>query len=601
MLKLSTPIETARCIIRPCKETDFESLAALLSDPEVMRYSLKGPIPREEVQPYMGRLGFWGLFSKEDGHLLGIAGLKYQQIDGVEELEVGYRLACAEWGKGFATEAASAIRDFAFREVGVNHLISIISPDNTASVAVARRIGMRKVKSTNFHGFAVDIYQVHPVRLSDYHPEWPELFQKERESLLSQFERQSVEIMHIGSTAIVGAKAKPVIDILIRVNQFSMLDPFYKKLEALGYTLKGECGVRGRLFAQKKGKIWYHLHFFEEDNPEVARHLRFVAYLNDHHKMREAYVALKEKLALQFVGDRHSYTMKKSALIKEIDYMAAKAADMWLKLPPLGPKKRIWTEEEIIEALDANTYLQMTFFAKYIPAREILPQPDVTVIQAPKVFDDTFNVIFGARFDGDFGKRIQNVVALYRERGLPFSWWVGPCDLPPSLSDELKSQGLVCTEENVAMYKELVEKVVCSSDLSWKRVLNEESLREFDAVHVGTGGNPDVYDTLFRPIPPVLYSEGAPFELYIGYHEGQAVVTGVVVFHAHVAGIYYIVTLPEHRRKGYATAMMQTLMNRAYEKGYAMAILHASPMGQSLYARLGFTPCASYHEFALRQ
>ena len=87
-------------------------------------------------------------------------------------------------------------------------------------------------------------------------------------------------------------------------------------------------------------------------------------------------------------------------------------------------------------------------------------------------------------------------------------------------------------------------------------------------------------------------------DIYIGYLNGKAVVTGILVLHAHVAGIYYVMTDPAHRRKGYGTEMMKALLVCAQEKGYFLATLQASSQGRALYERLGFKKECCFVEYA---
>ncbi len=490
--------------------------------------------------------------------------------------------------------------------------------------------------------------------IEPYQEAWTTLFQKEKTKLKELFQALPILIFHIGSTAIVGAKAKPIIDILIVVTIRSTIFSYRDALKELGYDLKGECGVRGRVFAQKRGPQWFHLHFFEEGDPEIARLLRFVSYLNRHQKMRDQYVRLKEELApltgrarrrddlAKSLASTNSANLTERGIIKEIDYMAAKEAETWVQLPDLGPKKSSWTSEEILQALDDNLHLEMTYFAKYVPSRENLFEPDVTVIQS-SVKSDTFNVVLSAHFEERrLSERVAHVIELFHKKELPFTWWVGPLDTPQGLSQELMRQGLKLKEGAVAMYKALdgdlyraqeglvnlyearhcqIEakrserrfgKVAASTNspnltergivplthrLDVKRVLNEDDFFDFDSVHVGSSGSPEVFEKLFRPIPPVLYREGSPWEMYTGYKDGKPIVTGILVFHAHVAGIYYFTTLSQERRKGYGTEMMHSLLKRAKDKGYFLSILHASQMGKRLYERFGFKACGSYSEF----
>lgn len=163
-------LETERLYIRELTIEDLDALMAIFGDPEVMEYSLNGPMNREEAEEYLRERilanyaayghSFWGVVEKHSRELVGIAGLLNQVLDEAEEVELGYRLARDYWGRGFASEATRAIRDYAFDVLGLEHIISIIEPSNIHSVRVAEQMGMTVRTATTFHGFNVDIYHV---------------------------------------------------------------------------------------------------------------------------------------------------------------------------------------------------------------------------------------------------------------------------------------------------------------------------------------------------------------------------------------------------------------------------------------------------------
>lgn len=162
-------IETERLIIRMFGMDDFDALAPILGDSEVMEYSVAGALDRAAARDYFQKrflgqyeycgFGFWALIDRNDGSLVGFAGLIIQEIEGMEEVELGYRLARRYWGLGLATEAVLAIRDYAFQELGLERLISIIEPRNVRSIRVAEKIGMKLAFQDTFHGFDVNIYE----------------------------------------------------------------------------------------------------------------------------------------------------------------------------------------------------------------------------------------------------------------------------------------------------------------------------------------------------------------------------------------------------------------------------------------------------------
>jgi [ribosomal protein S5]-alanine N-acetyltransferase len=104
--------------------------------------------------------GMNALIDKNTQILVGQCGLLVQTVDQIEELEIGYSLMPESRGKGYALEAAKKCRDFAFHNQLSDSLISIIHPENLASIQVAKNNGMRVEKRTIFHGIEVCIYRI---------------------------------------------------------------------------------------------------------------------------------------------------------------------------------------------------------------------------------------------------------------------------------------------------------------------------------------------------------------------------------------------------------------------------------------------------------
>jgi RimJ/RimL family protein N-acetyltransferase len=157
-----TTLETERLLLRPPVPEDADSLAPLYADPEVMRYLGDGrPLTHEETERSVNRMiegwkaNDFGLFTtvrKEDDLVIGRVGLilwnpeTWQttrvDADGPKELEVGYTIGRPYWGNGYATEAATASRDFALGELDARRLIAMIIHGNDASENVARKLGL---------------------------------------------------------------------------------------------------------------------------------------------------------------------------------------------------------------------------------------------------------------------------------------------------------------------------------------------------------------------------------------------------------------------------------------------------------------------------
>lgn len=147
-------IETSRLILREFDLSDLDDFAAIMADPEVMRFSISGPWDRARTREFLEscqvdyspqRWGFgrWAVIHKEDQRLIGFSGLaRFDEVDGFPEVEIGYRFHPDYWGQGFATESAVASRDYGFQELKLLRLISLIEPENVASIRVAEKVGM---------------------------------------------------------------------------------------------------------------------------------------------------------------------------------------------------------------------------------------------------------------------------------------------------------------------------------------------------------------------------------------------------------------------------------------------------------------------------
>ena len=129
---------------------DIAPLATLWTDPKVTRY-LGGPRDFETVrknleedlpQAHQVQFDLWTLVEKSSERVIGHCGLLEKQVDGRDEIELIYVLSADMWGRGYATEIAVALRDCAFHELGLHRLISLIEPENAASVRVAVKAGM---------------------------------------------------------------------------------------------------------------------------------------------------------------------------------------------------------------------------------------------------------------------------------------------------------------------------------------------------------------------------------------------------------------------------------------------------------------------------
>lgn len=144
----ATIAETERCFIREMTAADMDALYELLTDEETAKYlPAKAGTKEEELEKLASYVscvysffgyGYWGVFSKENGELIGRAGFK----EGAYPLEAGYVIRRSEWGKGLATEVLAKLVQYAEEELGCTEIFANIDERNTASLRVAEKCGV---------------------------------------------------------------------------------------------------------------------------------------------------------------------------------------------------------------------------------------------------------------------------------------------------------------------------------------------------------------------------------------------------------------------------------------------------------------------------
>ena len=161
-------LETERLLLRRLQPGDVDAIFAVLGDPVAMQYYPR-TFDRKDAEQWVERNlrryaehghGLYAVVLKASGEMIGDCGLVTQQIEGRAELEVGYHLHRDQWGHGYATEAARACMDHAFRELTVAKVISLIRPENLPSRRVAERNGMRVERQVMHSGLLHLMYAI---------------------------------------------------------------------------------------------------------------------------------------------------------------------------------------------------------------------------------------------------------------------------------------------------------------------------------------------------------------------------------------------------------------------------------------------------------
>ncbi|HTK78554.1 MAG TPA: GNAT family N-acetyltransferase [Gemmataceae bacterium] len=163
-----TELQTDRLTLRMLRESDLDDYAEMCADPEVMRYLGDGkPMDRGMAWRNLALMvghwslrgyGQWAAVERSSGTLVGRIG--FWRPEGWPDFEIGWTLRRSFWGRGYATEAARAALQLAFTEMQRSHVISLIRPDNAASIRVAERLGERLVETIELLGTPALMYRL---------------------------------------------------------------------------------------------------------------------------------------------------------------------------------------------------------------------------------------------------------------------------------------------------------------------------------------------------------------------------------------------------------------------------------------------------------
>jgi RimJ/RimL family protein N-acetyltransferase len=154
---MNAVLETAHLTLREMSLADLDFVAEMLAHPEVVRFWPKC-FDRDEAAEWVRRqqarytkdgVGYWLLLDRATGRPVGQAGLLVLQVDGTEEIGLGYIIHRPFWRRGFAVEAAAGSLEYAVNELGRNRVVALVRPENLPSQAVARKLGMQVEKRTH--------------------------------------------------------------------------------------------------------------------------------------------------------------------------------------------------------------------------------------------------------------------------------------------------------------------------------------------------------------------------------------------------------------------------------------------------------------------
>jgi GrpB-like predicted nucleotidyltransferase (UPF0157 family) len=162
-----------------------------------------------------------------------------------------------------------------------------------------------------------------PVVLVEHDPAWADAAAREGERVARALGERVLAVHHVGSTAIPGIRAKPILDLMPEVRSIAELDPLRGALEVLGYAWWGEYGLPGRRYLTRDDPATrarlVHVHAYETGSSELARHLAFRDYLRAHPDVARSYDEEKARCRELHPTDSHAYSDAKSPWIRRTE------------------------------------------------------------------------------------------------------------------------------------------------------------------------------------------------------------------------------------------------------------------------------------------
>ncbi|MBA2651019.1 MAG: GNAT family N-acetyltransferase [Tatlockia sp.] len=249
--------------------------------------------------------------------------------------------------------------------------------------------------------------------------------------------------------------------------------------------------------------------------------------------------------------------------------------------------------EEIITALDNNLKGKFRYFQTQLSAMEVIENPATIIINSHEK-TDMFNVVC-CNSNQISEHELVETINYFKQRNLPFSWWVGFENESKELIPLLVKNGLKQTEEELVMAISLntIDLPELPPHLSIKRVETSEEINDFIQVFkdiIPDNHEAKAIENFYKQAESIIISADSAIELYVGYIDNQPISTSSVFFSKDVAGIFDIIASPKIRGMGIGKAMTVTAMKAAVHRGYSICVLTATDDAKFLYTKLGFKP-----------
>lgn len=256
----------------------------------------------------------------------------------------------------------------------------------------------------------------------------------------------------------------------------------------------------------------------------------------------------------------------------------------------------------LVEAIENNLIEEMAWFGRALPQAELHKTPELlsfyTGAGGP-------NGVLYARFASEDVQYVANIIddvmEYFEARGVTFGWTVGPSTRPPQLASILEARGFVYSASTTGMAVDMLamrEDVPHNTELSVTEILDMEHLHILRDMEIqGFGATAEEAQQYHDVYAGAGFGYGLPWHHFIGWLRGAPVAIASLLYHAGVAGIYGVTTIPAARRQGVGASMTMHVLRYARANGYQIAILSPTSMSEAIYRRIGFNNYCKLHHY----
>ena len=247
----------------------------------------------------------------------------------------------------------------------------------------------------------------------------------------------------------------------------------------------------------------------------------------------------------------------------------------------------------IEESIEANLKEEIVYLGRGMSQGELHKTPELLWIYTGSSGpNDVLHSRFATDDSAYIDTKIVEILEFFNARNVNFGWTTGPSTSPANLAAMLEAHGFVYSTSTTGMAVDLMtfnESIQVNPDLMISEIQDLETLKTLRTIEMlGFGSSEKVAQNYYDAYAHAGFGRGMPWHHYIGWLHNEPVAIASLLFHAGVAGIFGVATIPEARRQGIAAAMTLHTLHQARRYGYRVAVLSPTEMSIALYRRIGF-------------